>query len=99
MGRRDIETPIPLRINNFFKSNLERKIILDILYTYILFFSIFVRVYLTQTDDMPGSKISERSPENNSSAVSFMHLKLRWERKEDYVKMGRNNRSITLQES
>ena len=44
---------------------------------------------------MQGSKISN-APENNSFALSFMHLKLRREFKEGYSKMGESEEGLCL---
>lgn len=37
--------------------------------------------------------------ENNSFLTSFMHLKLRWEREEDYKQVGEIKAGIRLQDS
>ena len=46
---------------------------------------------------MKGSKIVN-SPENNSFAVSFIHLRLRREPKEDYTEVGESKAGIGLQD-
>lgn len=45
-----------------------------------------MRVYLSQADDMLGSKIPN-APESNSFAVSFILLELRRKHKENYMKV------------
>lgn len=55
-------------------------------FIFSFFFCIFIRVDLSQTNDMPGSQTSS-APENDGFAVLFMHLDLRRECK-DYTKAG-----------
>lgn len=47
---------------------------------------------------IPSSKIS-RTPENDSFAVSLIHLELRKESVEDYMKVGESKVAIGLQNS
>ena len=46
-----------------------------------------MRAYLSHTDDLPGSKISN-APENDSFTVPFLHLEFRKQCKEDLKKEG-----------
>ena len=39
------------------------------------------------------------APESNSSAVSFTHLNLRKEQKEDYMEVGESKAEIEIQDS
>lgn len=56
-----------------------------------------MRVYLSQTDDSVGSKVSG-APENDSFAVSFVHLELRRKSKK-YRKVEESQAGTGLQES